>query len=667
MRDWWYGNGGGVRWFDLVGGAAHRLVRAVSGMAPESRPATEIAAERIRLVRLAPLAGRRYATALFAAHTVTASSPAALAVVTGWLVGALVEAAGSGRTGGLLWPLIGFAVVLVVEQFGELARDTIDQLAAQQIDRRLRQRLRRIATAPPGIAHLEEPSFADDALRASDLGNNGWRIRSPGTAATGQIKLLFRIACAVISAGLLATYSVPLAVGLLAGALLLRAVIRQQWTAAAVVWEQLVPQERRSKYWSELAAGTEAGKELRLFGLGEWVMARRKVSEAERVGTAREVNRSLLRRQGWVLALSFTLAGAAFALPGLAAARGTITLAELTVCIGAAAGIFRITGMGLEAFDIEYGLGAVQAHDRLSPTTTTPPNPVDHEVVVDSGANSGDNPMINGEGREGRRGVPGVEFSGVGFRYPGAERDTLSGLELAIRPGEVLAVVGVNGAGKTTMMKLLGGLYQPTAGRIVVDGVDLAELDPQEWQRRLTVVFQDFVRYPLSARDNITLGAGEWQPAADDADVWRAAEAAGADRLLAGLPDGLDTRLTRTTAGGVDLSGGQWQRIALTRALYAVRAGRQIVVLDEPTAHLDVTAEAEFFDRVVQAVDGATVLLISHRLSTIRNADRIVLLDGGRIVAAGSHDELVATGSEYGRLFRLQAARFATADSGGDR
>jgi ATP-binding cassette subfamily B protein len=646
-----------MRWFDLVGGAAHRLVRAVSGMAPEPRPASEIAAERIRLVRLLPLAGRGYASALLTAHTVTVFAPGALAVATGWLVGSLIQAAGEGRTAGLLWPLVAFAVVLVVEQFGELARDTLDQLAAQQIDRRLRQRLRRVATAPPGIAHLAEPAFADDALRASDLGNNGWRIRSPGTAATGQVKLLFRIATAVVSAGLLAAYSVPLAVGLLGAALFLRAVIRQQWTAAAGIWEQLVPQERRTNYLSELAAGTEAGKELRMFGLGGWLMARRLANETERLGTVRALNASIVRRQGWVLALSFAIGAAVYAVPGLAAARDTISVAELTVCVGAAAGIFRITGMGLEAFDIEYGLGAVAALDRLGATHPAPVAARTNAIAGRPGAGAR------------ARGV-GVAFEGVRFRYPGAERDTLHGLDLSVRAGEVVAVVGVNGAGKTTMMKLLGGLYQPTAGRIVVDGIDLAELDPRQWQRRLTVVFQDFVHYPLSARDNIALGAGEHvdgDPAAGDAAVWRAAEAAGADKLLAGLPAGLDTPLTRTSSGGVDLSGGQWQRIALARALYAVRAGRQLVVLDEPTAHLDVAAEAEFFDRVVQAVDGATVLLISHRLSTIRNADRIVLLDGGRIVAAGSHDELVATGSEYGRLFRLQAARFVGADRGGDR
>ncbi|MDG4828645.1 ABC transporter ATP-binding protein [Solwaraspora sp. WMMD1047] len=648
-----------MRWFDLAGGAAHRLVRAVSGMAPEPRPASEIAAERIRLVRLLPLAGRGYASALLTAHTVTVFAPGALAVATGWLVGSLIEAAGEGRTAGLLWPLVAFAVVLVIEQFGELARDTLDQLAAQQIDRRLRQRLRRIATAPAGIAHLAETAFADDALRASDLGNNGWRIRSAGTAATGQAKLLFRIATAVVSAGLLAAYSVPLAVGLLGAALFLRAVIRQQWTAAAGIWEQLVPQERRTNYLSELAAGTEAGKELRMFGLGGWLMARRLANETERLGTVRALNASIVRRQGWVLALSFAIAAAVYAVPGLAAARGTMSVAELTVCIGAAAGIFRITGMGLEAFDIEYGLGAVAALDRLGAGHPAPATGRPGALADPPGAVAG----RPGAGPS-ARGV-GVVFEGVRFRYPGAERDTLYGLDLTVRAGEVVAVVGVNGAGKTTMMKLLGGLYQPTAGRIVVDGVDLAELDPRQWQRRLTVVFQDFVRYPLSARDNIALGAGEHP--GDDAEIWRAAEAAGADGLLAGLPAGLDTPLTRTRSGGVDLSGGQWQRIALARALYAVRAGRQLVVLDEPTAHLDVAAEAEFFDRVVQAVDGATVLLISHRLSTIRNADRIVLLDGGRIVAAGNHDELVATGSEYGRLFRLQAARFVGADRGGDR
>ncbi|HYN96930.1 MAG TPA: ATP-binding cassette domain-containing protein [Pilimelia sp.] len=648
-------------WLDRIGGAAHRFVRALSGMAPDPRPASEVLRERLRLLRLVPRAGAGLTAALVAAHTVTALTPAALAVATGWLVTELVAVVGTGAAGGLPGPLAAFAAVLVAEQFGESARDTTDLLASQQIDRSVRRRLRDLVTAPRGIAHLEEPGYADDALRASDLGENGWRVRSPGTAATGQTKLVFRVACAIVSAGLLARYFPALAAGLLAAALLNRAIIRQQWTGAAGVWDALVPHERQATYWSNLAASAPAAKELRVFGLGEWVLGRRMAVEEGRLAASLANSAALQRRQGWVLALSFGAGGAALLVPGLAAARGAITVGELATCLGAAWGIFRISGMGLEAFDIEYGLGAVQAVDRLERrhAAEAPPPPDDPARATQRAPQPASQPTPARP--------PRIRFEGVGFRYPGAAAPTLAGLDLDIRPGEVLAVVGVNGAGKTTMMKLLGGLYPPTAGRITVDGVDLADLDATAWRRRLTVVFQDFVRYPLSARENIALGAPHRR---DGVAATIAAVAADADAtaLLAGLPDGLDTVLARGRTGGVDLSGGQWQRIALARALYAARSGRHVVVLDEPTAHLDVHAEAEFFERVVRAVDGATVLLISHRLATIRNADRIVLLGGGRIVAAGTHDELLAAGGEYARLFRLQAARFqpaGPADDGG--
>ena len=225
----------------------------------------------------------------------------------------------------------------------------------------------------------------------------------------------------------------------------------------------------------------------------------------------------------------------------------------------------------------------------------------------------------------------------------------------------MLAIVGVNGAGKTTLIKLLGGLYQPTAGRITVDGADLASADLGSWRRRLAVVFQDFVHFELPARDNIRLGAPEQPP---DANLLAAAaRRAEALEFIEQLPAGWDTWLTRSHSGGADLSGGQWQRLALARALYAVAAGRRVLVLDEPTAHLDVQAELAFFRQVLAHVSGTTVILISHRLSTVRQADRIVLLSGGRVVESGAHDGLVDAGGVYADLFALQAAPFQ--DDGG--
>jgi ATP-binding cassette subfamily B protein len=245
-----------------------------------------------------------------------------------------------------------------------------------------------------------------------------------------------------------------------------------------------------------------------------------------------------------------------------------------------------------------------------------------------------------------------ISFEKVSFSYPGRDRSVLRDLDLEFPAGTSTAIVGLNGAGKTTLVKLLSGLYEPTAGRITVDGTPLSEVDTRSWQRRLAVIFQDYVRYELDAAANIGLGT---PPEALDDAIRRA----GADEVIAKLPDGPATVLSSRYSGGVDLSGGQWQRIALARALYAVQTGASVLVLDEPTAQLDVRAEVAFFDRFLELTRGLTTVIISHRFSTVRRADRIVVLDGGQVSEQGRHDDLMAAGGRYAELFDLQARRFA--------
>jgi ABC-type multidrug transport system fused ATPase/permease subunit len=248
-----------------------------------------------------------------------------------------------------------------------------------------------------------------------------------------------------------------------------------------------------------------------------------------------------------------------------------------------------------------------------------------------------------------------IRFRQVTFGYPTSAAPVLAGFDLAIPAGTSLAIVGLNGAGKTTIAKLLCRLYDPQDGAIEVDGADLRDLDLDEWRARLAAVFQDFVRFELSLRDNVA-PAG-----APDAVILEAlAEAGGA-----GLAD-LGTVLARGYPGGTDLSGGQWQRIALARALCAVRLGAGVVLLDEPTAQLDVRGEAEIFDRILAATRHTTTILISHRFSTVRHADRICVLERGRVVELGSHDELMAAGGRYRTMFELQASRFDGGEGDGE-
>jgi ATP-binding cassette, subfamily B, bacterial len=248
-----------------------------------------------------------------------------------------------------------------------------------------------------------------------------------------------------------------------------------------------------------------------------------------------------------------------------------------------------------------------------------------------------------------------IRFRKVVFAYPGSERPVLDSFDLTMKAGSSLAIVGQNGAGKTTLAKLLCRLYDPQGGVIEVDGVDLRDLDVDAWRSRLAAVFQDFIRFELPLRDNIAPGG------APDDMVLAALAEAGASGLAK-----LDTPLARGYDGGTELSGGQWQRVALARALCAVRMGAGLVLLDEPTAQLDVRGEAEIFDRILTATRKVTTILISHRFSTVRHADRICVLEHGRVIELGTHDELMALGGRYRTMFDLQAQRFeAIADEEG--
>ena len=600
-------------------------------------------ADRIALLRLLPRAGGPAVVALCLVRASAALVPSATALAAGWLVREVAAARSQGAGfGPVVWPLLVIAVVLLVGQAFDSLRNVTDELVSGRIDGSLRAELRGLALAPATIDHLIDPEFQDRIARAVDFGGRE-RQRSPGTAAAGQVRLIFRMFGALAATVVLAGFSAPLAVALLAASLLIRARVRRQWMHLAFDYDAHTGLRRRVDYWSELIGGRAAAKEVRLFGMADWLLGRRSAESAGAYGEVWRTRRGALRRQHWTAALAAASALAALLVPGLAALDGRVGSDLLVTSLVAAWGIFKISAMGHEAFDIEYGLGAVRAYLALRSGGEPAPGPtaVPGTVVVPRPVDEG---------------PPEVRFEGVGFRYPGAERPVLDGLDLVIRPGEALALVGINGAGKTTLAKLLAGLHRPTQGRITVAGADLRDHDVEAWRRQIAPVFQDFVHYPATVRDNIAFGAPE-HPVRDAA-VLAAAEAAGAADFVARLPRGLDTPLWRAGSDGADLSGGQWQRLAIARARYAASHGRALVVLDEPTAHLDVRAEAEFFDRVLAAVPGVSVVLISHRLSTVRQADRIAVLSHGRVTESGSHADLMAEDGAYAGLFRLQASRF---------
>ncbi|MFC6020743.1 ABC transporter ATP-binding protein [Plantactinospora solaniradicis] len=615
--------------------------------------ASRVTSARIRLLRLLSDAGVAPAGMLVILQLIRAAVPTAQALS----VGHLVAVFGAGHSDRQVLGAAGLvAGLFLVDHAVWLVLTAVRALVVKRIDGRLRAGLRTLAADLPGLDHLEGRSFQDRASRVVDGGMGLGRDRSAGSAAAGQLELVFRMVSALAATALLATFSPMLALGLLLVSLFIRAMLRRQWMRIIDVLDADTAGQRKEYYVSAQAV-IGAAKDVRLFGLSDWFAGRfRAVATRTYAPVYREML-AVLRRQWWTALLTVASATAALAVPAAAVLSGSLDPAQLITFVLAAWGVMSISSVGMEAYDIEYGLRGVEAADELAAEYgTSGKSGHGTREKAESTAPVGSSPSPSPSPSPTSTSTPPtVRFEDVVFTYPGTSRPVLDGLTVTLRPGETVAVVGENGVGKTTFVKLLGGLYRPDSGRITVDGVDLATLDLPAWRRRLAVLFQDFVRYPASLRDNVTFAAPHL---AGDGAVRNALDRAGGTRLLAELADGLDTSLWSEGEDGTDLSGGQWQRVALARVLFAAAAGGRVLVLDEPTAHLDVRAEAEFHQRVVSRVRNTTTVLISHRLSTVRPADRIILLRGGRVAEDGSHDALMALGGDYARFFTIQAEAF---------
>jgi ATP-binding cassette subfamily B protein len=395
---------------------------------------------------------------------------------------------------------------------------------------------------------------------------------------------------------------------------------------------------RRADYFQQLSSRPPAAKEIRIFGLARWIVERFRttwVAGMAEVWKIRAGMYKVMTRVG-VIILVVYLGSCAYV--AWAAVHGTASLREVAIVLPVL-GLTMLYGtVTFEDITLEWMASF------LPYITSTEQQLAERRATLVGSGDPSDLPRSE------------VRFEGVHFAYPGSDRDVFSGLELAIAANRSTAIVGANGAGKTTVVKLLARLHEPTAGRITVDGIDISSLQADAWQRRIAVVFQDFARYPLAAADNVAFGAVEHS--GDIRGIGAAAERAGARTFIEELPSSWKTTLSREFTGGADLSGGQWQRVALARALFAAGHGASILVLDEPTSWMDVRGEAEFFERFLEITAGLTTIIISHRFSTVRLADDICVLDEGRLVEQGSHGELLAAGGRYARMFTLQASRF---------
>jgi ABC-type multidrug transport system fused ATPase/permease subunit len=575
-------------------------------------------------VGVLPKAHGPLAAAWWAAVVVRGVLPAVFAVAMGVLVGAVQR--GDGLTG----PLTFAGAVFVLLQVLSPLHDAISANLGDRTASWLYDRLTEACVQPPGMGHLEDPALTNDltAARDFDLGMTGPPLSiSMDFMAGGLVGMIAGLSCAAVLFAY--TWWAPI---VLAGAW-----FATHWLLReSGVWRDrntdiVRAAQRDADYAFRLAVDAAPAKELRLFGLAGWTMDRFVTRRTRLHALQYEATRLRQKPVVWSLLLVTAANMAVFWSLATAADTGGLSLADTVTYAQSAVGTSLIAFGGLN-WAIDGASAPVAAVRRLE------------SAMAPAGAlPSGSRSAAAMPARE-------IRFRDVRFAYPRGS-PVLEGFDLTIQAGSSLAIVGQNGAGKTTLAKLLCRLYDPQSGAIEVDGVDIRDLSLEAWRARLAAVFQDFIRLELPLRDNVA-------PAGASGEAVRAAlELAGAANLT-----NVETVLARGYDGGTDLSGGQWQRVALARALCSVQLGAGVVLLDEPTAQLDVRGEAEIFDRILAATRHCTTILISHRLSTVRHADRICVLEHGRVIELGTHDELMANGGRYRTMFDLQAQRFTAAE-----
>ncbi len=608
------------------------------------KPSTNPAVLRTRLPRAATLLGyagralslvwstsRPLTIGLMAATLVAGVLPALAAWLGKQIVDAVVAAMELHRvqSEAPLWPVLryllmeaGVVAAIAAAQRGlSVQQALLRALLGQKVNLLILEKAQRLS-----LAQFEDSEFYDKMLRA----RRDASVRP--LALVNKTFALAQNALSLISFGVLLVGFSPWALLiLLAGALPVFFAEAKFSGDAFRLFSWRSPESRMQNYLETLLAREDSVKEVKLFGLAPLLLQRYREIFAKLYAEDRALT---LRRDGWGFGLGLlgTLAFyGAYAWVVLDTVGGRLSLGDMTMYLL----LFR-QGQAAVASSLSAIGGMYEDNLYLSNLYDYLEQPVAEERgALQAGVLPGD----------------GLRFEGVGFQYPGASRPALQGIDLHLEPGRSLALVGQNGSGKTTLIKLLTRLYAPSEGRVLLDGSDLQEWNAEALRRRIGVIFQDFTRYQLSVGENLGVGDVE---AFDDPERWReAAERGMASDFIDDLDQGYATQLGRWFRDGQELSGGQWQKIALSRSW--MRRSADILVLDEPTAAMDAAAEAEVFARFREHAAGKMTILISHRFSSVRSAEQIIVLEQGRILEQGSHAQLLASEGRYAQLFRLQA------------
>jgi ATP-binding cassette subfamily B protein len=560
----------------------------------------------------------------------------ALGVVVGQLPGAIRDGMASDAGRGLIIALVVAALIYAFSLILDPIGNALGTTAKSRITGELQGRLLTAVSQPVGVAHLEDSAVLDRLARAEGTLTGYF----PGDAPVTWVGILASRISGIIGCAVVAFYAWWLGLLLLVMWLLVRRYVLVAVVRQATELRGQTTVMRRAWYFIGVGSKARDAKEIRVFGLADFVAARFRGEYRDAMRGAAAGLRDLHRRA--LLCFVVVLAGYAVALFVIAndARTHVIGVGALAVLLPMLSVTMSTGSVNYDDITLAWTLAGLPDVDTLE------------SELVGRRAELVGTQDVSGLPKE------AVRLEAVRFRYPTGSTDVLAGVDLELPAGTSTAIVGVNGAGKSTLVSLLSRLRDPTGGRITVDGVDVRDLDPERWQRTVAIMPQEPAHYPVSAYDNVAFGSLTHRD--DKAGVEESARLSGFLEVVATLPDGWDTVLARELPGGVDLSGGQWQRLALARALFATRHGARLLVLDEPTAALDVRGEARFYGRFLDITKELTTVIISHRFATVRRADHICVLDGGQITERGTHDELVAAGGTYARMYEVQAARFGS-------